>query len=246
MSQKILITGASSGIGRALAYELAGRGYALALTARRSDALEDTRNDLQRQYPGITVAIHPLDVTDYDSVPGVIAACAEGLGGLDILFANAGIGLGEKVGRGRFDKARRTIETNLLGAMACIDAAVALFREQGHGHIVGVCSVTAFLGLPRMASYGASKAGLALYLASLRAEVYGQNIQVTVLNPGYIDTPLNDMLKSRPFLISAEKGAALIAGTIERKVKSSPVPAWPWRILEPILKRLPTRVIAKF
>ena len=246
MSKKILITGASSGIGRALAYELAGRGYALALTARRSDALEDIRNDLQDRHPGITAAIHPLDVTDYDSVPGVIAACAEGMGGLDILFANAGIGLGEKVGRGRFDKSRRTVETNLLGAMACVDAAVAMFLEQGHGHIVGVCSVTAFLGLPRMASYGASKAALALYLKSLRAEVYGKNIQVTVLNPGYIDTPLNDMLKSRPFLIPAEKGAALIAGMIERRAKSSPVPVWPWGVLEPILKRLPTRVIAKF
>jgi short-subunit dehydrogenase len=246
MSRKILITGASSGIGRALAYELAGRGCALALTARRIEVLEEIRSDLKVKHPEVTVAVHPLDVTDYDSVPGVIAACAEGLGGLDILFANAGIGLGEKVGRGRFDKARRTIETNLLGAMACVDAAVAVFLEQGHGHIVGVCSVTAFLGLPRMASYGAAKAGLALYLKSLRAEVYGKNIQVTVLNPGYIDTPLNDMLKNRPFLISAHKGAAVMADMIERKVKVSTVPVWPWRLFEPLLKHLPTRVTAKF
>ena len=246
MPKKILITGASSGIGRALAYELAGRGYALALTARRVDVLEEMRSDLKARHPAVTVALHPLDVTDTDSVPGVLAACADGLGGLDILIANAGIGLGEKVGRGRFEDARRTIETNLVGAMACVDAAVAMFLDQGQGHIVGVSSVTAFLGLPRMASYGASKAALTLYLKSLRAELYGKNIQVTILNPGYIDTPLNDMLKSRPFLISAPKGAAIMADMIERRVKVATVPVWPWRLVAPLLKRLPTRLIARF
>jgi len=246
MPKKILITGASSGIGRALAYELAGRGYDLALTARRLETLEKIRVDLQAAHPSVSVLVHSLDVTAYDTVPDVIAACAEGLGGLDILFANAGIGLGEKVGRDRFDQARQTIETNLIGAIATVDAAVAYFLQQGHGHIVGVSSVTAFLGLPRMASYGASKAGFSLYLKSLRAEVYRKNIHVTVLNPGYIDTPLNDMLKSRPFLISSEKGAAMIAGMIERRVKSSTVPVWPWCILGRVLQWLPTGIIAKF
>lgn len=245
MPKKIVITGASSGIGRALAYELAGRGYAIALTARRIEMLEEIRNDLRVKHPAATVAIHPLDVVAYDTVAGVLSACAEGLGGLDILFANAGIGLGEKVGRGRFDSARRTVETNLLGAMATVDAAVATFLEQGHGHVVGTCSITAFRGMPRSAAYCASKAGFALYLESLRAEVHRKNIQVTVLYPGYIDTALNDMLKRRPFLISAQKGAALMADMIERKVKSSTVPVWPWRFIVPILKRLPTGVIAK-
>ena len=106
--------------------------------------------------------------------------------------------------------------------------------------------MTAFLGLPRMGSYCASKAGFAIYLESLRAEVYRKKIHVTVLNPGYIDTPLNDMLKSRPFLISAEKGATMIAGMIERKVKSSTVPVWPWCLLGRIFKLLPTSVVAKF
>ena len=120
------------------------------------------------------------------------------------------------------------------------------FLEKGHGHIVGTSSVAAFRGMPRMASYGASKAGFALYLESLRAEVDRKNIHVTVLNPGYIDTPLNDMLKNRPFLISAEKGAAMIADMIERKVKSSTVPVWPWCILGRMLKLLPASVVAKF
>jgi len=246
MPKKILITGASSGIGRALTYELAGRGYALALTARRADALEAMREDLQVKHPSALVVVHPLDVTAYDTVPGVLGACADGLGGLDIVFANAGVGLGDKVGRGRFADARRTIETNLLGAMATVDAAVAYFLEQGHGHVVGTSSVVAYRGMPRSGSYCASKAGLAIYLEALRAEVHRKNIHVTVLYPGYIDTPLNDMLKSRPFLIPVEKGAAMIAGMIERRVKSSTVPVWPWCFLGPMLRWLPTSVIAKF
>jgi len=246
MAKKILITGASSGIGRALVYELAGRGYALALTARSIETLEVIRDDIQTKHPSTRVVVHALDVTAYDTVPGTLAACAEGLGGLDIVLANAGIGLGDKVGRGRFDDARRTIETNLLGAMATVDAAVAYFLEQGHGHVVGTSSVVAYRGMPRSGSYCASKAGLAIYLESLRAEVYRKNIHVSVLYPGYIDTPLNEMLKSRPFLISAEKGAAIIADMIARRVKSSTVPVWPWRILAPMLRLLPASVMAKF
>jgi len=246
MPKKILITGASSGIGRALAYELAGRGYALALTARRMEVIEEIREDLQAQHPSATVVAHPLDVVAYDTVPAVIAACVEGLGGLDILFANAGIGLGEKVGQERFGEARRTIETNLVGAMATVDAAVQYFLEKGRGHVVGISSVAAFRGFPRSSSYSASKAGFAMYLEALRAEVIRKKIDVTVLYPGYIDTPLNDMLPNRPFVITVEKGAAMIADMIERKVKSSTVPVWPWCLLGRLLKLLPTSVVAKF
>jgi short-subunit dehydrogenase len=245
MPKKILITGASSGIGRALSYELASRGYALALTARRMETLEEIRDDLKAKHPSATVVVNPLDVVAYDSVPEVVSACVDKLGGLDILFANAGIGLGEKVGTGSFSKARQTIETNLLGAVATVDAAVEYFLAKGRGHIVGVSSVAAFRGLPRSSSYSASKAGLAIYLEALRAEVLWKNIAVTVLYPGYIDTPLNDMLPSRPFLITVEKGARMIADMIERKVKSSAVPVWPWCILGRMLKWLPTSVVAK-
>ena len=246
MPKKILITGASSGIGQALAYELAGRGYSLALTARRMETLENIREDIKATHPSATVVVHPLDVVAYDTVPGAIAACIDKLGGLDILFANAGIGLGEKVGKARFNEARRTIETNLLGTMATVDAAVQYFLEKGQGHIVGTASVVAFRGLPRNSSYGASKAGFALYMESLRAEVMRKNIHVTVLYPGYIDTPLNNMLPKRPFVISVEKGAALIADMIERKVKSSTVPVWPWWLVGRMLKLLPASVVAKF
>ena len=245
MGKSILITRASSGIGKALSFELAKRGYCLALTARRTDLLKHIRTEIQARHSGRSVEIRYLDVTDYPSVPFALEELAKALNGLDVVFVNAGIGLGDRIGRGQFDKAKRTVETNLLGAMATVDAAAAYFRERGRGHIVGVSSVAAFRGTPRNASYSASKAGFANYLDALRTEFHRKDIYVTVLYPGYIDTPLNDMLSNRPFLIPAEKGAAIIARLIEKKVKSSTVPVFPWKVIAPLLKWLPTGVLVK-
>jgi len=245
MKKSILITGASSGIGKALAFEMAGKGCSLALTARRTEALEKIREEIRETNPSVQVLIRGLDILDYKEVQESVKALAEELGGLDIVFANAGIGLGERAGRGQFEKAKRTVEVNLIGAIATVDAATALFLEQGRGHIVGTSSVVAFRGMPRNAAYCASKAGFATYLESLRAELYRKSIDITVLYPGYIDTPLNDMLPNRPFLISVEKGAAIISRMIEKKVKSSTVPVFPWNIVGRLFKILPTSVISK-
>jgi len=227
MSSSILITGASSGIGKALAFELGKRGYSLALTARSADALEQIRKDIVSAHNPPIVAVRPLDVTDYDDVFRALNEMADELGGLDIVFANAGIGLGERVGRGDFEKIRRTIEVNLIGAMATVDAAAAYFLKKGKGHIVGTSSVAAFRGMPKNSAYSASKAGFAVYLETVRVELYRKNINVTVLYPGYIDTPLNNRLKKRPFLISVEKGAAIIAHLIEKKAFTTCGPRFP-------------------
>jgi NAD(P)-dependent dehydrogenase (short-subunit alcohol dehydrogenase family) len=246
VARTVFITGASSGIGRELARELARRGYDLFLTARRLDALEEVRADIASSAPGRTVEVRQLDVTDDADVLRAIAQAAERLGRLDIVVANAGVGNSGMVGEGSMERARMIVETNLIGAMATVDAAVELFRRQdGGGQIVGIGSVAGVRGLPGSGSYSASKAGIATYLQAVRAETHGEPITVTTLAPGYIDTPINEDMKSRPFLIDAEKGAGIMADLIERGVGYATVPRLPWTLVAPLLRVLPTAWLAR-
>ena len=243
--KKILITGASSGVGRAVAHEMAKRGYGLALVARRLKHLQDVRTKINEKFPSATVEIRELDVVDHDAVFATVKELAQCMDGFDIIFANAGVGLGETIGMGQFENSKKNIEVNLIGAMATIDAAVTHFLERGFGHVVGNCSVAAYRGMARNASYGASKAGLANYLEALRVEVYRKRIDVTVLYPGFVNTELSESLDTHPFVISPEKAATIIANLIEKKAKSARVPAFPWSIIRWLLKILPVPIIAK-
>ena len=246
MAKTVFITGASSGIGRALALELAGRGYDLFLTARRLEALEEVRNAIASRDPDRRVEVRQLDVTDDADVAAALAEAAERLGRCDIVVANAGVGNSGRVGEGNMERGRLIVETDLIGAMATVDAAVALFRRQGgDGQVVGIGSVAGVRGLPGSSSYSAAKAGLAAYLESVRAETHREPITVTTIAPGYIDTPLNRDMKSRPFLIDVEKGARLTADLIERRVGYSTVPRFPWTLVAPLLRVLPTGWVAR-
>jgi short-subunit dehydrogenase len=241
----VFITGASSGIGRALGVELAGRGYDLFLTARRLDALEQLRTDIATRHPARRVEIRRLDVTDDADVAAAIGEAAERLGRCDIVVANAGVGNSGRVGEGHLERGRLIVETNLIGAMATIDAAVALFRRQGGGQIVGIGSVAGVRGLPGSGSYSASKAGIAAYLESVRAETHREPITVTTIAPGYIDTPMNRDMKSRPFLIDVETGARTAADLIERGVGYATIPRFPWTVVAPLLRVLPTSLLVR-
>ena len=246
MSRRILITGASSGIGKHLALEFAARGDRLALAARRVDSLQALKQEILARHPQAQVELRALDVQALDTVAPLIEELAATLGGLDIIIANAGIGDGGGlIGSGGFDRDAAIIQTNVLGAMATIDAAVALFRRQQHGHVVAIASVAAARGLPGAGSYSASKAAIAVYADSARNELHGSKVHVTTLYPGFIDTPINQRLASRPFVITVEKGARLIAGLIERRVQEAAVPGFPWAFVMWLMRRLPASVLAK-
>jgi short-subunit dehydrogenase len=243
MSKSVLITGATRGLGAGMARHFAERGYRLALTARKLDDLEALRDELAPKCPAI--CIRELDVVDYPRVAEVVGECAEELGGLDIVVANAGVALGASTGTGEFASMKTTIEVNVIGAIATCEAALALFRQQGHGQIVGVTSVAALRGMRRQAAYCASKAALSKYLESARVETIGERITVTELAPGYIDTDLNRSLPSRPFLVTAEKGTDYMVDLIEHRSRFSYVPPWPWTLVAQVLKILPLRLLGK-
>jgi NAD(P)-dependent dehydrogenase (short-subunit alcohol dehydrogenase family) len=243
MTRAIFITGASAGIGEALALEFARRGYAIAIASRRLDRLQDLAARLTAAGASRVLPIE-LDVGDYASVSPALELAAREFGRLDIVVANAGVAAVTPVGKGRFEQVRQTIEINLLGAIATLEAAVPILRRQGGGQVVGISSMAGWRGLAGFGAYSASKGGLHRYLQSLRAEMHRGPIVVTELSPGFIDTEINRGLGHRPFVIPVEKGAALMARMIERQVGYRSVPVWPWSLIGPLLKILPTGLLA--
>lgn len=244
MSKSVMITGASSGIGAALAREFASRGYNLGLCARNHEKLATLAREIGAAHPNCRVEVRPLDVGDTASVSNCVEEMAKALNGLDRVIANAGIGGGGRIGNGHLREDLEIIQTNVMGAMATIDAAVALFRRQSSGQVVAISSVAAFRGLPAAGAYAASKAALATYMEALEAEVYRSPIITTTLFPGYIDTPINQDMKSQPFLIDVTKGARIMADLIEKHVRRSTVPVYPWNLIGRLLKVAPQRLLA--
>lgn len=242
--QVTFITGASDGLGRQMAIEFARRGYNLAISARREAMLNALRDEI-KTFSDVRVEVYPLDVSDVAAVQETLPHAAKDFGKLDIVIANAGLGIYQKVGTGDFNNMKNMIDVNVTGALATIDTAVRIFKQQGFGQIVGLASVAAVRGLPATNGYSASKAALRTYLDSLRAELWNEEITVTTLSPGYIDTPMNSDVDNRPFVISAEKGGKLLVDNILKKVKHAYVPSMPWALLAPILSKLPDFIAAK-
>jgi len=243
MTKSILITGATRGLGENLARQFATRGYNLALTGRSLESLQKLAAEIET--PSIRIVTRQLDVSNYNAIAGVINDCAAELDGLDIIVVNAGVGFNTPVGGSKFELVRKTFDVNLTGAVATADAAVELFRKQGRGQVVGITSVSKVRGQKHNGAYCASKAGFSRYLESVRCETLGENIVVTELAPGFIDTDMNRDIPNRPFLVTAEKGTCIMADLIEKKVAHRYVPPWRWTLVALFLKFAPNKIMAK-
>ncbi|MBB3105726.1 hypothetical protein FHS24_000217 [Psychrobacter luti] len=244
----ILITGASSGLGEGMAKIFAKLGYNLAICARRTDRLENLKAKLLAQYPDIRVEYRVLDVSDYDAIFTVFDAFAADFGHIDRMVVNAGIGDSRRIGKGRFDTNRRTVEINFVSALAQCEAAMNIFRAQNSGHLVVISSMSAMRGLPKhLTAYGASKAGLAHLAEGIRADMLLTNlpIQVSTIYPGYVRTEINENAKPLPFEVDAETGTTAIVAAIETRVNEACVPSLPWSIVGQAMKHLPLQVVNK-
>ena len=247
-----LITGASSGLGAEMARQLADRGHDLALCARRTERLEELRDELLAAHPGRRVEIRALDVTDHDAVFAVVRDFAETLGRLDRVVVNAGVGAGAPLGTGGFDANRETATTNFVAALAQVEAAMEVFRAQGGGHLVMVSSMSAMRGMPRsMTTYAATKAGVAHLVEGLRAEFYGKDsYRFTVLYPGYIASEMNDgpeggAASRNRMMVPTGKGVAAMVTAMEKERGSACVPPLPWAPLSVVLKHAPLAVVRR-
>ncbi|MCL8024078.1 SDR family oxidoreductase [Nocardioides bruguierae] len=242
---RTLITGASSGLGAEMARQLAAAGHDLALTARRTDRLDDLTAEIGAVSPGVRVRSAPLDVSDLGAVPRVVQQLRAELGGLERVVVNAGAGKGRPIGSGRPDANIETLTTNVLGALATMEAAMAVFREQGHGHLVVVSSVMSVRAMPtHMTAYAASKAAVARLAEGVRAEVDAGElkgrVRVTVLHPGYIASEMTGAKSGRtPLMVDTETGVAAMVEAIEKEVGRAFVPRWPWEVLGRVLAIAP-------
>lgn len=234
----VFITGASSGIGQALAARYARAGWRLALVARRGQALREWA--LTEGMGEDRCAVYEADVQQIDSIVAAGQACIAAQGLPDVVVANAGISVGiDSAERADIDVLDETLATNLVGLAATFHPFVAAMRQRGHGKLVGVASVAAIRGLPGHGAYCASKAGVVAYCESLRGENRAFGVQVVTLLPGYIATPLTARNPyPMPFLMTADDFADQAFRAVEAGASYRVIP-WPMGVVARLLRLLP-------
>lgn len=246
MRKNILITGASSGLGKGMAKEFAKQGCNLALCARRFELLEQLKSELEQVNPNITISIKVLDVNDHEQVFSVFNAFKEELNGLDRVIINAGMGKGASIGTGYFNANKQTAQTNFVAALAQAEAAMEIFRAQNHGHLVTISSISAVRGFRRaMTVYAATKAAITSLSEGIRIDVMHTPIKVSCVHPGFIRSEINEKVKTVPFIVDTETGCKALVKAINKEKANSFVPTWPWAFLHWILRIAPLSTIRK-
>jgi short-subunit dehydrogenase len=232
------ITGASSGIGQALAARFYRAGYRLALVARRSAEVQAWAHG--EQMDPARVAVYAADVRDVASITGAGRDCMAAQGLPDVVIANAGISVGmDSALIGDLEVMRATFETNNLGLAATFQPFLRDMRQRGSGRLVGIASVAGIRGLPGHGAYCASKAAVISYCESLRGECRPHGIKVVTIAPGYIDTPLTrDNRYAMPFLMRAEDFADKAFAAITRGDSFRVIP-WQMGVVARLLRLLP-------
>ncbi|MEO8305236.1 MAG: SDR family oxidoreductase [Betaproteobacteria bacterium] len=232
----VFITGASTGVGAALARHYGALGAAVGLFARRHDALAALLSTL----PSDRASIFPGDVRDAAALRRAAGEFISRFGAPDIVIANAGVSLGAVTDRAEDLPTFRTVlDTNVVGMVHTFAPFLASMHDAGHGTLVGIASIAGFRGLAGSGAYSASKAAAIAYLESLRLEQRGSGIAVVTICPGYIATPMTSTNPyPMPFLIDADKAARLIARAIERRKRFYVLP-WQMAILGRLLRVLP-------
>jgi len=224
---RVVITGASSGIGEALARHYIAAGAVVGLIARRPINAKKAIS-------------YSLDVTDDAALAAAAQDFIDRFGAPDLVIANAGISSGTQ-GADPADvaKLRRVLEVNVAGLAATLAAFAPAMREAGRGTLAGIASVAGFRGLPGNGAYCASKSAAIAWLESLRAELHGSGVSVVCICPGYIDTPMTQVNRFHmPFLLPADEAARRIARAIAQKRRLAVIP-WQMALVSVLLRAMP-------
>ena len=223
----VLLTGASSGIGEALAVEIANRGATVGLLARRAEMLREISGKIEQN--GGIARNFAVDITDADAVADAARNLRNEFGRIDVLIANAGIsGSNSKARNFEADAVTEVINTNLIGAVNSVSAVLPQMLEQKNGQLVAISSLAGFRGLPKSAAYCASKAGMTAFFESVRLDVQTRGVAVTIIQPGFIKTPLTAGREvAMPFLMELDDAIPHFLNAIEKRKKFA---AFPWQL----------------
>jgi short-subunit dehydrogenase len=238
-----VVTGASSGIGRALARELAGRGCRVGLLARRKDELDRLAGEIRQA--GGTAATAVGDVADRAQTLAAVESLRAQLGPVDLMVANAGVGAPTLLEPFNVADMEKMFRVNLLGVIYAIEAVLPEMLRRGKGHLAAVSSLAAYKGLPGESAYCASKAAVNIYLEGLRIQLRNRGVAVTIICPGFVKTPMTDVNDFKmPWLMSAEEAARRIADALRQRRKVYNFP-WQTSLLMQLTRWLPDWVMAR-
>ena len=222
----VMITGASSGIGRGLAVELARRGAKVGLVARRAEVIDEVVREIEAV--GSKALALPADVQSEDSMRAAADKLRAEFGPIDVLIANAGIGPTRDAAEISAKEVAGVINVNVIGASNSVAAVIPEMVARGSGHLVVISSLAAYRGLPRSAAYCASKAAVSAFFESLRLDLEPRGINVTIIHPGFIKTPLTSGRDAQmPFLMELDDAVKKMVRAIEKRRKRY---SFPWQL----------------
>lgn len=243
MTKKVFIMGASTGIGKALATHYADQDTILGLAARRVDLLEDVarecRNDNAKTY------VFKVDVNDEENCSKAANEFIGIAGGIDIVIANSGMGSNDDLLSGSSERINKILSTNILGVTNTIIPFLPTMKNQNSGTIVGISSVASFIPLPNRGGYSSSKVAVRRLFDSWRPTLKEYGIKVVTICPGFIDTPMTERIRFKPFLKDADNAAIAFAKAIEKGEKTYVYP-WQMRWLVRLVKLIPQGIIDWF
>ncbi len=242
-NQVAVVTGASSGIGWALAKELARAGAKVGLVARRREQLEKLAGEIVAA--GGTAAVAAADVGDRQQVLAAVTGVREHLGPVDLLVANAGVGAPTLLDPVNVGDVEKMFRINVLGVVYAIEAVLPEMLRRGRGHLAAVSSLAAYKGLPGESAYCATKAAVNVYLEGLRIQLRDKGIAVTTICPGFVKTPMTAVNHfDMPWLLEADEAARRIVRALRRRPKVYNFP-WQTTLMMKLTAWLPDWMVAR-
>jgi short-subunit dehydrogenase len=241
--ERVFITGASSGIGEGLARRYAGPGVSLGLVARRRELLDALAAELREQ--GATVQVYAADVADTAAMKTIVGSFLEAAGGVDLVVANAGVGIRSALDKGESAEVARLMAINVIGVTNTVVPFVPAMLAQKSGVLAAISSAAGWRALPGRSAYSASKAAVITFMDGLRMELTGTGVHAMTICPGFVRTPMTAVLHHKlPFLVELDDAIAEIAGAIDRRARSWTFP-WQFRLLVPFFRLAPEWVIRR-